>query len=158
MKISEIASDLLEGLAPDFHPAAYGYWIDPEGNIHNIEKNEGHIDFLMDWPGDDFMRLSPTQPKYDWYDAALDAGWIRVIASKSNDSQMNIQYSWFPSKKSKYALLNLVTGLMPYQQYYIENSQETFNDPKTAARQISQAARNLISPVKESKKSETWTK
>lgn len=151
MSLFEDRTTLRERLGNSFVDAAYGYWIAPEGQIHNVEKREGHVDALMDLEAFNF--LSPSQPYYEWYDAALSSGWVRVIAPSMNHKQFNFQFKML-TPRTKRVLVNLIGGLPPYDLYVFEAGEyKTFD----TQRDVLSFVRSFDAVV-ESLSTDTWTR
>jgi len=105
----------------DLHPASsvtaeHGYWITRDGEVLSVDR-EGHIAVLMD--RDEFIDLSPTQPYADWYTAALDRFWVRVVAPAGDRRQFRFQYVKLTSA-TRSELIRLIVGLELYGQYIFE--------------------------------------
>lgn len=139
-----------ERLANSFAPAAYGYWINPEGTILPVQKTHGHIDFLMDRY--DFIHLSPTQPNDVWYNEALSLGWVRVIASNNNHHQFNMQFKMLNSR-TRESLIDLIDGLMTYDIYLYESKDYLTFDQRGAIRFV----KNFSGHNNYMMAAETWT-
>ncbi len=134
----------------DVIPARYGYWISRSGAILRVDDTEGHVPFLFDV--DDFRTLSPFQPFYDWYEAALSRGWIRVIAATQDRTQFRFQFK-APPLVARRSLIALLNGLPPYERYVFESSSyQVFSSAKDAAVFVQECA----TPVS-NLGMETWT-
>ncbi len=124
--------NIQERLGNSFIEARYGYWIHPDGAFLNVDKNEGHIDALMDRI--EFITLSPTQPLHVWYDEALARGFVRIIAKDNDTHQMNIQFKSL-NVRTRRSLINLIQGLEPRSLYVFESRDyKTFDNQRDVLR------------------------
>jgi hypothetical protein len=84
----------------------YGYWISPDGRIINVNETHGHLDVLYDLPDFAFMEASRPHDMHAWYEAALNRGWVRIVAPEQDRSVFRFQYrSLSASARSSLALL-----------------------------------------------------
>jgi len=90
---------------------AYGYWIDPYGDILPVDVHGGHVVALIDHRGID--RCLHTA---DIYDHAFKAGYVRIVAGTANRSCFEMQYKYLTTA-ARQSLASLLVFLPEYSFY-----------------------------------------
>lgn len=124
-------------------PAAYGYWIKPDGTILDVNVKHGHLDIIQEQPevydliapasAEDLLNASTGIQGHEWYDAALGSGWVRIIAC---ERRFHYQFKYL-REETRRSLLSLLRGFTPCNLYVFESEEYLmFDDCEHAASHI----------------------
>lgn len=120
-------------------PAAYGYWIHPDGTILEVNTKHGHLDVIQEQPEvfdliapaafADLLNPSRCIEGHEWYDAALGSGWVRIIAC---ERRFHYQFKYLTTEARR-SLLELISTFIPCDRYVFESSNYKIFDQGEAA-------------------------